>query len=98
MAGVRSTLLEVARSQVEAELRVSFEADFARVKSESEANIAEIRAAYEETFRDKLTARLLTMSRFGDASDTLADWLRDAEKQGRITAADTSPESDPTRP
>lgn len=83
MAGVRSSLLAVARRQVEDELRESFEAEKERLKTESDAKISEIRAGYEATFRDKLTTRLLSLSGFDGSSTTLASWLGEMEQQGR---------------
>ena len=98
MAGIRSTLLAVARKQVEAELREVMDAEHGRLKAESNARIEEVRAGYDQVFREKLAARLLALSGFGGASGTLADWLADMERQGSVipsAARDPSSEGRP---
>ncbi len=86
MAGVRSSLLEIARGQVGKELQASFDAEREQLQSEADARIEEIRANYEATFRDKLTTRLLALSGFDDSSGTLAEWLKEMERHGRVPA------------
>jgi hypothetical protein len=85
ITGTRSTLMDIARDQVREELQASFDAQAEEIKSEADARVSALQNQQEAVFRDKLTARLLTLSGFLDTGGSLADWLSEMEQRGRQT-------------